>query len=211
MEGASVTALAEHFAALADPRVERTKVHALLTIVTIAICAVVCGAETWNEIEEFGTAKAAWLGTFLDLTDGVPSHDPFNRVFAALDPEQVRACFLHWMQAVASVLPAQVIALDGKTVRGSRDRGSGKRAIHMVSAWATATRLVLAQTKVEAKSNAITARPEVLQQLALSGCLVTIDAMGCQRSIAQQIVDQEADYVLALKGNQGTLQREVAD
>jgi predicted transposase YbfD/YdcC len=203
--------LAEHFASLEDPRVERTKLHALLAIITIALCAVICGAESWDDIAEFGLAKQAWFATWLDLAHGIPSHDTFNRVFAALDPGQFQACFRTWMAAVASVLPAQVIALDGKTLRRSHDRGAGKGAIHMVSAWATANRLVLAQVKVSAKSNEITALPDVLQQLALAGCIVTIDAMGCQREIAQQIVDQGGTYVLALKGNQGTLYQEVLD
>jgi predicted transposase YbfD/YdcC len=201
--------LAEHFASLDDPRVERTKLHPLLSIITIAICAVIGGAESWDDIELFGEAKAAWFATFLDLPHGIPSHDTFNRVFAALDPTQFQACFLRWMQAVAEVLPAQAIALDGKTVRGSHDRANGKQAIHLVSAWATANRLVLAQVKVDEKSNEITALPELLGQLALAGCVVTIDAMGCQREIAQQILDQEGDYVLALKGNQGTLHADV--
>jgi len=202
-------ALTEHFATLDDPRVERTKLHPLLSIVTIAICAVIAGAESWDDIAEFGEAKASWFATFLDLPHGIPSHDTFNRVFAALDPVQFRACFLHWMQAVAAVLPAQVIACDGKTVRGSRDTSTGQQAIHLVSAWAAANRLVLAQLKVDAKSNEITALPELLGQLALAGCIVTIDAMGCQREIAQQILDQGGDYVLGLKGNQGTLHKDV--
>ncbi len=211
MEASAVVALSEHFESLEDPRVERTKLHSLLAIVTIAICAVICGAETWNDIEEFGDAKVEWLATFLDLPHGIPTHDTFNRVFAALNPEQFRTCFVEWMQAAAGVLNTQVIALDGKTVRRSHERGEGKGAIHMVSAWATTNRLILAQTKVDAKSNEITALPEVLGQLAISGCVVTIDAMGCQREIAQQILDQDADYVLALKGNQGTLHQDVAD
>jgi len=202
-------ALAEHFAALEDPRVERTKLNPLLSIVTIAICAVIGGAESWDDIEEFGEAKASWFTTFLDLPHGIPCHDTFNRVFAALDPGQFRTCFQRWMEALATVLPAQVIALDGKTVRGSHDRWSGKQAIHMVSAWATANRLVLAQVKVDNKSNEITALPELLGQLALAGCIVTIDAMGCQQAIAQQILDQDGDYVLALKDNQETLHEDV--
>jgi predicted transposase YbfD/YdcC len=200
-----------HFAAVEDPRVERTKLHPLESILTIALCAVICGAESWNEIEAFGTAKAAWLGSFLALPHGIPSHDTFNRVFAALDPVQFQAGFVSWMQAVAAALPAQVVALDGKTVRRSHDRASGKAAIHMVSAWASANRLVLAQVKVAEKSNEITALPEVLRQLALAGCIVTIDAMGCQRAIAQQILDQGADYVLALKENQATLWTDVGE
>jgi predicted transposase YbfD/YdcC len=202
--------LTDHFAALDDPRVERTKLHPLLSIVVIAICAVIAGAESWDDIEEFGAIRADWFATFLDLPHGIPSHDTFNRVFAALDPMQFRACFLHWMQAVTAVLPTQVIALDGKTVRGSHDRGNGKAAIHLVSAWASANRLVLTQARVDAKSNEITALPEILRCLALAGCVVTIDALGCQREIAQQIRDQDGDYVLALKDNQETLAADVA-
>lgn len=200
--------LTEHFATLDDPRVERTKLHPLLSILAIAICAVICGAESWNDIEAFGEAKEEWLVSFLDLPHGIHSHDTFNRVFAALDPLQFQQCFQAWMQAVQTILPDEVIALDGKTVRGSHD-ATGKGAIQMVSAWAMANRLVLAQVKVDAKSNEITALPELLQQLALASCLVTIDAMGCQRAIAQQILDHGADYVLGLKGNQRSLHDEV--
>lgn len=200
--------LTEHFAALDDPRVERTRLHPLLSIVVIAICAVIAGAGSWDDIAEFGEIRADWLATFLDLPHGIPSHDTFNRVFAALDPVQFRTCFLHWMEAVTAALP-QVIAVDGKAVRGSHGREAGQQAIHLVSAWASANRLVLAQAKVDAKSNEITALPDLLRSLALAGCIVTIDAMGCQRAIAQQILDQGGSYVLALKENQGTLYDEV--
>ena len=203
--------LLEHFAGLADPRMERTKLHPLLSIVAIAICAVIAGAESWDDIELFGKTKADWFGSFLALPHGIPSHDTFNRVFAALDPDHFRAGFASWIAAITTILPAQGIALDGKTVRRSHDRHAGKAAIHMVSAWATTNRLVLAQVKVDEKSNEITALPILLRQLALTGCIVTIDAMGCQRGIAQQIVDQGADYILALQGNQGTLAAEVAE
>ncbi len=169
MDEASRLSLVAHFATLDDPRVERTKLHPLLSIVTMAICAVIGGAESWDDIELFGESKADWFASFLDLPHGIPSHDTFNRVFAALDPVQFRTCFQHWMQAVAGVLPAQVIALDGKTVRGSQDRVNGRQAIHLVSAWASANRLVLAQVKVNQKSNEITALPELLGQLALAG------------------------------------------
>jgi predicted transposase YbfD/YdcC len=211
MDGTAPVAVAAHFAALDDPRSEHTKLHPLLSISTIALCAVICGAETWNEIADFGEVQTAWFASFLALPQGIPSHDTFNRVFAALDPAQFQACLLQWMQEVAGVLPAQVIALDGKTVRRSHDRASGKQAIHLVSAWATTNRLVLAQVQVDAKSNEITALPELLRQLALSGCIVTIDAMGCQRTLAQQILAQDGDYVLALKGNQETLHADVQD
>ena len=155
--------------------------------------------------------RADWFGTFLDLTHGIPSHDTFNRVFAALDPVQFEACFLAWVRAIRPVRPAQVIALDGKTVRRSHDRHQGTPAIHLVSAWAAEQRLVLAQTKVDDKSNEITAIPELLRALEVQGCLITIDAMGCQRPIAQQVLDQGGDYVLALKDNQPTLAADVQE
>jgi len=203
--------LVERFAELEDPRVRRSQRHSLLAIVTIALCGVICGAESWVEIEQFGQAKADWFATFLDLPHGIPSHDTFGRVFAQLDARQFAACFADWMQAVADVLPPQVIALDGKTVRRAHDRAAGKGALHLVSAWASAGRLVLAQVAVDDKSNEITAFPLLLRQLALRGCIVTLDAMGCQTEIAAQVLTQGADYVLALKENQPTLCEEVAD
>jgi predicted transposase YbfD/YdcC len=197
-----MTALTAHFAALEDPRVERTKLHPLLSVVAIALCAVICGAESGDEIAEFGETKAGWLATFLDLPNGTPAHDTFNRVFAALDPEQFQAGFRRWVRAVATALPAEVIAVDGKTVRGSADRANGKAAIHLVWAWASANRLVLGQVKVDDKSNEISAIPELLRALALGGCLVSIDAIGCPKEIARRIRDQGGDYVLALKDTQ---------
>ena len=211
MASAADRTLLTHFADLDDPRVERTKLHPLINILTIALCAVICGAESWDDIAAFGRARAAWFGTFLNLPYGIPSHDTFNRVFAALDPTQFEACFLAWVRAARPVLPAQVIALDGKPVRRSHDRHTGKAAIHLVSAWAAESRLVLAQTKVDDKSNEITAIPEVLGALAVAGCLVTLDALGCQRAIAQQVLDQGGDYVLALKDNQPTLTADVQE
>lgn len=190
MAAATDRALLTHFAALTDPRVERTKLHPLANVLTIAICAVLCGAASWDDIAAFGEIHAGWLGTFLDLTHGTPSHDTFNRVFAALDPAQFEACFLGWVRAARPALPAQVIALDGKTVRRSHDHRRGKAAIHLVSAWAAAARLVLAQVKVDDTSNEITALPAVLRGLLVHGCLVTVDAIGCQRAIAQQVRDQ---------------------
>ena len=211
MDQMPLGSLATHFAALDDPRIDRTKHHRLLDIIVIAVCGVSCGADSWVEIEEFGTAKLAWFRTFLQLPNGIPSHDTFGRVFAALDPEQFQHCFLGWVQAVATIADTQIVALDGKTLRRSHDRGKGKAAIHMVSAWAAANRLVLGQVKVDEKSNEITALPALLEVLALKGCIVTIDAMGCQTEIVHTIVAQEADYVLALKGNQGTLHRDVQE
>jgi predicted transposase YbfD/YdcC len=204
----------DHFAALPDPRSDHTKQHQLLDIITIALCGVVCGAESWVEIEQFGHAKLPWLRTFLELPNGIPSHDTFGRVFAALDPEQFQQCFLRWVQAVVArtagqVTPSQVVALDGKTLRRAHDRTNGKAASHLVSAWATEHRLVLGQVKVDDKSNEITALPALLDLLAVQGCIVTIDAMGCQTAIAQTIIDQGADYVLALKGNQPALEQAV--
>lgn len=211
MEKKPSSALSEHFARLEDPRIDRQKRHKLSDILVIAVCAVLCGAESFPAIEDFGSARYEWLKQFLELPGGIPSHDTFNRVFRLLDPVQFQACFLSWMQAVAAETQGEVVAIDGKTLRRSFDKGSAKRAIHMVSAWATETGVVLGQRKVDAKSNEITAIPELLELLALKGCIVTIDAMGCQRAIAQQIVERDADYVLALKGNQPTLAQAVEE
>jgi predicted transposase YbfD/YdcC len=201
--------IADHFGRLEDPRIERTKLHELLDIIVIAICAVLCGADDWTEVELFGNAKLSWLRTFLELSNGIPSHDTFGRVFARLNPEQFQQCFLEWVQAVSQVTGGQVIAIDGKVLRGSCDRVLGKAGIAMVSAWATANHLVLGQVKVDDKSNEITAIPKLLQMLEIAGCIVTIDAMGCQTQIAQAIVDLDADYVLAVKENQGHLYEDV--
>jgi predicted transposase YbfD/YdcC len=209
MEEKQFPALMDHFAGLEDPRIERQKRHQLIDIMVIAICAVLCGANDWVAVETFGKAKQAWFSRFLGLPHGIPSHDTFGRVFALLAPEQLQACFLSWIQAVAEVTAGQVVAIDGKTLRRSYDRRSAKAAIHMVSAWATRNRLVLGQLKTEEKSNEIRAIPELLNVLDVQGCIVTIDAMGCQKVIAQQIVAQGADYVLALKENQGTLYADV--
>jgi predicted transposase YbfD/YdcC len=200
-----------HFGNLTDPRVERTKEHKLIDIVVIAVCAIIAGADGWVAVETFGHAKENWLRTFLELPSGIPSHDTFGRVFGQLDPAEFQDAFFDWVQAVRETLKGQIIALDGKSLRRSHDKGLGKGAIHMVSAWATAQRLVLGQRKIDEKSNEISALPELLKVLALEGCIVTIDAMGCQTDIAETIVQQGADYVLAVKENQGNLHEDVQD
>ena len=172
---------------------------------------MICAADSWVEVEEFGHAKIDWFRTFLELPNGIPSHDTFGRVFALLDPDQFRLCFASWIQAISQITEGEVVALDGKTLRRSHDKTLGKGAIHMVSAWASTNRLVLGQLKVDEKSNEITAIPELLRVLALKGCIVTIDAMGCQTEIVETIIDQGGDYVLALKGNQGALHHNVQD
>ncbi len=201
--------LQAHFAEVTDPRVDRGKLPLLLDILVIAICAVICGADTWVEMEAYGRAKEEWLKRFLPLPNGIPSHDTFARVLARLKPEELQRCFLNWIQAVSKLTRGEGVAIDGKTLRRSVDRAAGKGAISMVSAWATANRVVLGQQKVDEKSNEITAIPALLRLLEVEGCIVTIDAMGCQKEIARTIVEQGADYVLALKGNQGVMYDEV--
>ena len=209
MNSSAAATLLEHFATQDDPRVERTKEHLLLDIIAITICAVICGADSWVDIENYGNAKQEWLKEFLALPNGVASHDTFACVFARLDPEQLQQCFLSWITAVSQLSNGQIIAVDGKTLRHSYDTGAARGAIHMVSAWACQNRLVLGQVKVDDKSNEIKAIPELLRVLAIEACIVTIDAMGCQKKIAQLIVDKQADYVLALKANQGHLFEDV--
>ncbi len=196
------------FAQVEDPRLERTRLHRLRDIIILAICGVLCGAEGWVEIEEFGKAKEAFFTELLGLPNGIPSHDTFGRVFALLDPKQFEASFVQWVQGMSKTVKG-VIAIDGKTLRRSHDQEAGKKALHMVSAWAVENRLVLAQLATEEKSNEITAIPLLLKQLALGGCIVTIDAMGTQSKIAEQIIDQEGEYALALKDNHGNLYDEV--
>ena len=200
-----------HFADLPDPRINRTKRHKLIDIVGVTICAVICGADGWAAIEEYGQAKEVWLREFFELPAGIPSDDTFRRVFTCLSPTQLQDRFVNWVQAISQQTGGRVVAIDGKTARRSYDRGDNKGAIHMVSAWASAEHLVLGQLKTDAKSNEITAIPDLLQMLALEGCIVTIDAMGCQTAIAGQIVDQGAAYVLALKENQGTTYQHVVE
>ena len=203
-------AIEEHFSKVSDPRVERTKEHKLIDIIAIAICAVICGAEGWVDIELFGKSKLSWLKTFLELPNGIPSHDTFGRVFARIDAQQFQLAFYEWVWAVNEIIQGQIINIDGKQLRGSKDKVLGKRAIYMVSAWAEENELVLGQRKVDEKSNEITAIPELLKLLALSGCIVTIDAIGTQTNIAKTIVEGEADYVLSVKENQGHLYEDIS-
>lgn len=194
---------------LPDPRIDRTKQHRLIDIVTITICAVLSGADSFVEIATYGQAKAAWLGTFLELPHGIPSHDTFGRVFAALDPVAVEARFLSWVQMALTPSANQVIAVDGKSVRRSHDRAAGRSALHLISAWATETGVALGQRRVADHENEIVALPSLLDEVVVAGAVVTIDAMGCQREVARTIVDRKGDYVLALKGNQPALHEAV--
>jgi len=202
--------LQDHFAGLTDPR-RRKVTYPLVNVVTIAVCAVICGADDFVAIATWGRSRREWLETILDLRAGIPSHDRFNAIFQALDPGAFEKCLLGWIAALHEATAGQVVAIDGKTLRGSFDKASGKSAIHMVSAWATANRLSLGQVVVDEKSNEITAIPALLKLLELKGCLVTIDAMGCQTAIAEAIVAREADYVLAVKDNQPALHRGIED
>ena len=201
--------LLTHFEPLEDPRTAYLVEHPLLDIMALTICAVICGAEGWKDIEAYGHSKSEWLKTFLSLPNGIPSHDTIARVFALLEPTQLQRCFVSWVKSIAELSLGEVVSLDGKSARRSYDKGAGKGAIHMVSAWASENQLVLGQVKVDGKSNEITAIPKLLSILDVSGCIVTIDAMGAQTEIAKQIIDQGADYVLSLKGNQGHLHQDV--
>ena len=199
--------LLTHFQDLPDPRLNRTKDHDLIDVLVIAICALLCAAESFNDMEDFGRAKQDWFRTFLSLRNGIPSHDTINRVFAALDPKKFLDCFLSWTQSVRAAIPQEIVALDGKALRRALN---GEQSVkYIVSAWAEGNGLVLGQIKVADKSNEITALPELLRVLELSGCIVTIDAMGCQKKIAREIIEADADYVLALKGNQEKVHEEV--
>jgi predicted transposase YbfD/YdcC len=201
----------DHFAALTDPRFPNApnQRYELIDILVIAVCEVICGAEGWEDIEEYGKAQAEWFAQVLELPHGIPGHDTFRRVLSRLDPEELTRCFISWSGALSDLAGSDLVSIDGKTLRHSFDRAASQTAIHMVSAWAHANRLVLGQVKVEDKSNEITAIPKLIKLLDLAGATVTIDAMGCQKAIAQDITDQGADYVLALKDNHPTLYDDV--
>ena len=204
MQQTPVATIIKHFSGLEEPRCDNKR-HLLLDIIVIAICAAICGANSWTDVELFGHAKHEWFKGFLELPHGIPSHDTFGRVFALLDAERFQRCFVEWIQAVEQRTQGQIIALDGKQLRRSHDKTLGKKAIYMVSAWASENRLVLGQTKVDDRSNEITAIPQLLDMLEVSGCIVTTDAMGCQTAIAGKAIENDADYVFVVKENQGRL------
>jgi len=205
------SSLEDCFGDLPDPRVVGRCDHKLLDIIMIAICGVLCGADSWVGIETVGKAKESWFRQYLDLEHGIPSHDTFGHVFAKIDHEAFQTRFMHWVERVFQVTQGQVVAIDGKTARGSHDKAIGKDAIHLVTAWASANGIVLGQRKVDSKSNEITAIPALLRLLDVSRCIVTIDAMGCQTKIAQTIRDEKAEYILRVKDNQSTLKQDLVD
>jgi predicted transposase YbfD/YdcC len=205
MEEQATESIAKHFRELKDPRTGNAKRHIFIEILIIAICAVICGADGWNDVELYGTNKKDWLKTFLELPNGIPSHDTFGRIFALIKPEEFQERFIEWIKAIEKLTAGEVIAIDGKQLRGSHDHDAGKAAIYMVSAWATTNQVVLGQRKVANKSNEITAIPELLKLLDLAGCIVTIDAIGTQTEIVKTILDGGADYLLSVKENQGNL------
>ena len=203
--------ITEHFEEVTDPRRDQGKRHQLLDIITIAICAVICGADNWVEVERYGHAKHEWLKTFLALPHGIPSHDTFSDVFERLNPDEFRSSFAGWAHSIVQLLPQEVVAIDGKVLRGSKDSNLGRQAIDMVSAWACEAEIVFGQVKTDDHSNEITAIPALLETLILTDCIVTIDAVGCQTDIADQIVEQGGAYILRVKGNQGQLYDDLQD
>jgi predicted transposase YbfD/YdcC len=199
----------DHFNSLNDPRLERTRKHPLINILFIAICGVLCGADTWVSIERYGKTKQEWLSQFLDLSNGIPSHDTFNRVFAALDAEAFGQYFIRWVSGLTKDIK-DIIAIDGKALRATKNTIDNVGPLYLVNAWCSANQLVLGQVKVDSKSNEITAIPTLLELLDVKGATITMDAMGCQKDIVKKIRKQEANYVLALKGNQGNFYDDIA-
>lgn len=209
MAGANSEGLISCLRIIKDPRIDRTKRHPLVSVLFIGICSVLCGAESWEQMEDFGNERQEWIKQYVELPHGIPSHDTFGRVFAQIDSRSFQESFLGWVKLVSLKMPRQIISIDGKTLRRSHDRAKGKEALHLVSAWACANHLVLGQVKTDAKSNEITAIPELLKLLDLCGSIVTVDAMGTQKEIAEEIQNKKGDYVMALKGNHELLHEEV--
>jgi predicted transposase YbfD/YdcC len=201
--------ISDYFNVIKDFRVEGRIDHKLIDVITIGICSVICGGRTWESMEIYGLAKEKWLRSFLELPNGIPSHDTFARIFAGINAEDFQKCFREWVRSIAKATDEEIIAIDGKQARNSKDIKNGQRAINMVSAFATENKLVLGQKAVQGKSNEITAIPELIKVLEIAGCIVTIDAMGCQKEIVKTIVEKQGDYVIALKLNQGSLHKQV--
>ena len=200
----------KYFGDITDPRILKKTDHKLIDIIVIAICAVVCGADKWTQIEEYGQSNFSWIKRFLELPNGIPSHDTFGRVFSLISPVVFQKCFQNWIHSVFKITGGQVIAIDGKTLRRSFDKKNNKAAIHIIHAWATANGVLLGQQKTQDKSNEITAIPKLLEIISIKGCIVTIDAMGCQKKIAEKIYAQEGDYLLSVKDNQKNLKEAIA-
>jgi predicted transposase YbfD/YdcC len=203
--------LQDYFNDMEDPRIDRNKLHSLWDIIVLVLCAVICHCESWEEIEDYGIAKLNWLRRFIPLSNGIPSRDTIRRVFSRFSSQEITKRFMEWTEALRETVDREVVAIDGKTLRGSYDRTSGTGALHVLSAWASENRLVLGQLPVEIKENEILAIPRLLELLELKGAIVTIDAMGCQKDITHKIVERGADYVIGLKGNQATLHQDAAD
>ena len=199
------------FSKLEDPGVDRTKLHLIEDIITIALCAVICGAEGWEEMEDFGNDNHEWFSNFLALPNGIPSHDTISRLFSVLDNQSFQAACMDWFRRVKALIPETVIAIDGKTLCGLSRKGANLKGLHIVNAWSCANSIILGQLKVENKSNEITAVPKILKLLMLKGAIVTLDAMGCQEETLRDIHKSCADYIVALKGNQGELHEAVKD
>jgi len=209
MTHSASASIIEHFSSIQDPRLNRKKLYKLGDIFFITLCAAICGANDWVAVETFGKAKEDWFTELLELENGIPSHDTLGHVFAVIDTQLFSECFSRWVSDLTVLSEKNIIAIDGKCLRRSMDKASNKAAIYMVSAWATENQLVLGQQKVDEKSNEITAIPKLLLQLDIAGAVITMDAMGCQTAVAKQIIEQKADYMLSLKGNQGNLHKDV--
>ncbi|MDR0750063.1 MAG: ISAs1 family transposase [Tannerellaceae bacterium] len=199
----------KYFTELTDPRIDRSKEHLMEDIIFITIAAVICGAETWNDIENYGRYKESWLRQYLQLPNGIPSDDTFKRFFSALNPEEFEKTFIQWVSEVAEMTKGEVVSIEGKSLRVTREGSQSKWAVHIVSAWANTNRLSMGEVKVADKSNEITAIPKLLEVLAMQGYTVTLDAMGCQKEIAEKIIKKGADYISVVKDNQGYLEEDV--